>query len=407
MSGTATGLGRGGAFEGLKVVELAQLIAAPMAGSLLADLGADVVHVEMPDVGDPQRVTGVEKDGVHLWWKVSGRNKRSVTLDLGSESGQGVARRLIEWADVVITNFRPPALTKWGLDWESAHALNPRLIMLHVSGYGLDTSKRDEPGFGKVGEAMSGVVHLTGDPNGPPTHTGFSHGDATTGLFGAFSIGAALYRRASDQHFEGELIDLALFEALFRINEWQVIVFDQLGVPPMRAGNRLANAPAAVINTYLTSDDVWLTVTSGTPKSVRKIAALLNEPAEDYDTKAKQWDRRDHLDDLLRKFVSERIATDNLKVMQECEVVASRVYDVADIVSDPTYIERQDVIILDDPDLGKVRMPAVLPKLKNYPGAVWRTGASLGQDNDLVFREYLGLSDDEIADVTAGAGSSS
>jgi crotonobetainyl-CoA:carnitine CoA-transferase CaiB-like acyl-CoA transferase len=388
--------GQTAALAGLKVLEIAQLIAGPMAGSFLADLGADVVHVEDPAVGDPQRVTGVHKDGIYLWWKVSGRNKRSVTIDLRQAQGQELARRLASWADVVITNFRVETLEKWGLDWESLHAENPTLIMVQMSGFGVNTTLRNRPGFGKVGEAMSGVVHLTGFPDGPPVHTGFSHADSVTGLMGAFAAQCALYRKMTDPSFNGEWVDLALFETLYRLIEWQVILFDQLGEVPTRAGNQLANAPAAVINTYQTKEGVWLTVTSGTPRSVRNVADLLGENPEEYDTVEKQYERRGRLDDLLRSWLAERSADEALTVMAQAEVVASRIYSMADIVADPTYAERGDVIQIEDKDLGTVRMQAVIPKLANHPGAVWRTGPALGEDNDVVFREYLGLEAAEL-----------
>src|SRR4051812_22153862 len=180
------------ALSGLKVVEFAHVIAGPLAGTFLADLGADVVHVEDPGNGDPQRVAGPHKDGAHLWWKVSARNKRSVTLNLRTEEGRAVARDLARWADVVITNFRVSTLEKWGLDFASLNEINPQLVLLQVTGFGAKNSRRNDPGFGKVGEAMSGVVNLTGFPDGPPVHTGFSHGDSVTGLMGAFAIQAAL-----------------------------------------------------------------------------------------------------------------------------------------------------------------------------------------------------------------------
>jgi crotonobetainyl-CoA:carnitine CoA-transferase CaiB-like acyl-CoA transferase len=383
------------ALQGLRVVELAQLVAGPMTGGLLADFGADVVHVEDKRYGDPARVTGWTKDGTHLWWKVAGRNKRSVTLDLRLPEGQEVARRLCNWADVVITNFRIGTLEAWGLDWETLQSQNPQLIMLQVTGYGATSSKRNHPGFGKIGEAMSGVVHVTGFPDGPPVHTGFSHADATTALFGAFAIQTALYRKLSDENFAGEYIDLALFEALYRLVEWQVVFFDQTGRVPQRAGNQLAIAPGAVINTYRSADDRWITVAAGAWRSVQKLAAFLGEPAEEYATPELQLGRTEHLDDLVRAYVAEHPAEEVLAGMEAAEVVASLIYDAADIVNDQTYAERDDVITVEDADLGPVRMQAVLPKLSNHPGAVWRTGPALGEDNELVLREYLGLSAEE------------
>jgi crotonobetainyl-CoA:carnitine CoA-transferase CaiB-like acyl-CoA transferase len=390
---------RHGIFAGLKIVEFAHVIAGPLAGTLLADLGADVVHVEDPLHGDPSRHTGPTKNGVHLWWKVSARNKRSVTLDLRSQRGQELARQLAQWADVVLTNFRVGTLEKWGLDWQSLHEVNPRLVMLQVSGHGTNTSARNDPGFGKVGEAMSGVVNITGFPDGPPVHTGFSHADAVTALMGAFAISAALTRR-HEPDFRGEWIDLALFESLFRLIEWQVIVYDQLGVAPERAGNQLAVAPGAVINTYLTADDQWLTVTSGTPRSVQNVAILLGFRAEDYATVEDQLARRKDLDDGLRTWIAARPAEECLAEMKTRAVVASRIYTVADIMADPSYAEREDIITIADPDLGQVRMQNVVPKFSFSPGEVWRTGPALGEDNELVYRGYLGLSAEDYQQLS-------
>ncbi|WP_148573820.1 CaiB/BaiF CoA transferase family protein [Nocardioides caldifontis] len=386
------------ALHGVKIVEFAHVIAGPLAGTLMADLGADVVHVEDPKHGDPGRHQGPTKDGVHLWWKVSARNKRSVTLDLRSPKGQEVARELVEWADVVITNFRVDTLRKWGLDWDAVHALNPRAVMLQITGNGVTSSDYNAPGFGKVGEARSGVVHVTGFPDGPPVHTGFSHADTTTALMGAFAVSAALVRR-DDPDFEGEWVDLALFETLFRLIEWQVIFYDQFGVAPGRAGNSLEVAPGAVVNTFLSADDTWITVTSATPRSVRNIAELLGEPLDDYQTAAQQNERKDRLDSLLREWIAARPADECLRLMTDREVVASRIYSAADIMEDKTYAEREDIVSVPDPDLGSVRMQAVVPKLHQRPSDVWRVGPRLGEDNELVYGEWLGFSADRIFEL--------
>jgi formyl-CoA transferase len=380
------------ALAGVKIVEFAHVIAGPLAGTLMADLGADVVHVEDPRNGDPGRTQGPAKNGVFLWWKVSGRNKRSVTLDLRHAEGQQVARELVKWADVVITNFRVDTLRKWGLDWAAVHELNPRAVMLQITGNGVTSTAYNEPGFGKVGEAKSGVVHVTGFPDGPPVHTGFSHADACTALMGAFAVSAALVRR-NDPDFAGEWIDIALFESLFRLLEWQVIFYDQFGVAPARAGNQLAVAPGAVVNTYLTADDVWITVTSATPRSVRNIAQLLDEPLSDYETPAQQTERKGRLDALLETWIGARTAQECLQAMAALEVVASRIYSAEDIVNDRTYQERNDIVTVADPDLGEVRMQGVVPMLHQRPGSVWRVGPKLGEDNDLVYRTWLGFSE--------------
>jgi crotonobetainyl-CoA:carnitine CoA-transferase CaiB-like acyl-CoA transferase len=388
------------ALNGLKVVEIAQVIAGPMAGTLLADLGADVIHIEDPVTGDPQRVTGIANDdGVYLWWKVSGRNKRSVTMNLRTPEAQELARRLVADADVLITNFRVGTLEKWGLDWESVHAVNPKLVMLQITGFGATTTLRNSPGFGKVGEAMSGVVALTGFPDGPPLHSGFSHADSVTALMGAFAIQAALYRKHNDPDFDGEWIDLALFDALYRLIEWQVIVYDQLGFVPQRAGNRLPVSPAAVINTYATKDDSWVTVTSGTVRSVQNVARLLGLPTEEFQTVEQQQARRVELDELLAGWIIEHTVDEAVSVMREAQVTASRIYTIEDIMSDETYRERDAAITVDDPELGPVRMQGVIPKLTYHAGHVWRTGPTLGQDNEYVLGTLLGLSDEEIADL--------
>ena len=388
-----------GALAGLKVVEFAHVIAGPLAGTLLADLGATVVHVEDPGNGDPQRAAGPAKDGIHLWWKVAARNKRSVTLNLRTEEGRSVARELAAWADVVITNFRVETLEKWGLDFKSLKLVNPTIVVLQVTGFGATSSRRNQPGFGKVGEAMSGVVNITGFPDGPPVHTGFSHGDSVTGLMGAYAIQAALYRKANDPEFKGEWIDLALFDGLFRLIEWQIIFYDQLGEVPERIGNKLAAAPAAVINCYRTGDGHWLTVTSGTPRSVSNVATLVGEPAEDYNTRANQAANAARLDKMVGEWIAERPLAECIEVMAKLEVVASPIYTVEDILADPTYRERENIVTVEDPELGPVRMQNVIPKLTNYPGTVWRTAPALGEDNELVYQDFLGKSADALDEL--------
>lgn len=388
-----------GTLQGLRVVEFAQVIAGPIAGTLLADLGADVVHVESPGNGDTARNMGPKKDGHPLWWKVLGRNKRSVTLNLRSDESRPVVRRLVEWADVVIVTFRADTLKEFGLDWDSVSNVNPSAVLLQISGYGANTSKRNSPGFGKMGEARSGVVHLTGFKGQPPIHTGFSHGDTTTGLMGAFAVSAALARRAADPEKKGEWIDLALHETLYRLVEWQVIIYDQLGVVPERAGNSLPVAPGAVINTYQSSDNVWITVTSATTRSVQNVVKLLGLPLNEFDTAEKQMAGSEHLDKALGTWISQKDAATALALLEESDVVASQVYDVEDIFDDEIYRERGNIVTVEDDDLGDVRMQSVIPSMKNHPGAVWRTGPALGADTDLVLRDWLGFDESELSNL--------
>ncbi|MGN9788238.1 CaiB/BaiF CoA transferase family protein [Nonomuraea sp. ZG12] len=382
-----------GQLRGLKVVEFAHVVAGPLAGSMLADQGADVVHVEPPGSGDAARSMGPTRDGTPLWFKVAGRNKRSVTLDLHDPDGRQVAHRLVAWADVVIVTLRPGRLRAWELDWKAVHRINPQAVLLQISGFG---AQNDAPGFGKVGEARSGVVHLTGFPDGPPVHTGFSHGDAVTGLMGAYAVLAALHRRAHDPEFDGEWIDLALFEPLFRLVEWQIITHDQLGTIPGRSGNQLAVAPAAVINTYLSGDGDWITVTSATLRSVLNVVRLLGLPEDDFATTRQQLAGKEQLDQALSTWVAERGTAECLRAFEAAEVVASRVFTAEDILTDPVYAERGDIVTVDDADLGPVRMQAVIPHFHQAPGHIWRTGPALGQDNDLVYRQWLELDVDDL-----------
>ncbi|MGV1047014.1 MAG: CaiB/BaiF CoA transferase family protein [Solirubrobacterales bacterium] len=379
------------ALYGLKVVEFAHVIAGPLAGGLMADLGADVIHVEPPGLGDTARKIGPHRDDVYLWWKVSGRNKRSVTIDLRQAEGQALARDLVAAADVAIVSLRADTLAAWGLDWESLHAVNEQLVMLQISGYGAKTAMRNSPGFGKVGEARSGVVNLTGFADQPPVHTGFSHGDATTGLMGAYAVMAALYRREHDEDFAGEWIDLALFESLFRLIEWQVIVYDQLGEVPGRSGNRMAISPAAVVNTYETADGEWITITSATQRSVLSVIRLLGLPAEEYSTVEAQTAAADLLDERMRDWIAARGSDEALAELERAGVVASRIFSARDIVEDEIYNELGDIASVPDRQLGEVRMQGVIPRLANHPGRIWRTGAGLGEDNDEALGRWLGL----------------
>jgi crotonobetainyl-CoA:carnitine CoA-transferase CaiB-like acyl-CoA transferase len=388
-----------GQLAGLKVVEFAHVVAGPLAGAMLADQGADVVHVEPPLKGDAARAMGPEVNGVGLWFKVAGRNKRSVTLDLHQQRGRSVARQLVQWADVVIVALRASRLKDWGLDWESVHALNPHVVFLQISGYGATSSRADEPGFGKMGEARSGVVHLTGEGDGHPVHTGFSHGDSITGLMGAYAIMAALYRRDRDEERPGEWVDIALFEPLFRLVEWQVVLHDQLGVVPHRSGNQLAVAPAAVINTYRSRSEDWITVTSATQRSVLNVALMLGLPAEEFSTVEQQNEKRDVLDSGLREWIAQRDTDACLEALRQAQVVASKVFDVGDIMSDPVYAEREDIISVPDPELGEVRMQGVIPQFRTAPGRVWRAGPALGQDNQLVYGEWLGIGEDVLSQL--------
>jgi crotonobetainyl-CoA:carnitine CoA-transferase CaiB-like acyl-CoA transferase len=401
VTGSDASTGPSGPLAGLRVLEFAQIIAGPLAGTLMADLGAEVIHVEPPGAGDPHRNTGPTKNGTALWWKAAARNKRSITLNLHEPEAQDIAHQLVARADVVITTMRASTIDRWRLDFDTLHAVNPKLILVQISGFGSTTSRRNDPGFGKIGEARSGTVYVTGDPDGPPVHAGFSQGDATTALMAAFAAMSSLHQRNTDPEFNGEHIDLALFETLFRLADWQVIYFDQLGKVPERAGNRLANAPAAVVNTYLTADDGWLTVSSATLRSVLNVVRMIGLDEASYGTWDAQRQGADEIDAVLKQWVSERTAAECLEAMRKFDVTGDRIFSMADIVEDPIYAEREAIVTVEDPELGPIRMQGVVPKLLRNPGRVWRAAPALGQDNADVLGRWLDLDETKCADLEA------
>lgn len=395
-----------GLFAGTTVIELGHVIAAPFAASLLADFGATVIKVEDPGVGDMMRSTGPTKDGFHLWWKAVARNKTSVTIDLRSAEGQALVKRMVEKADVVVENFRPGTLERWHLDWESLRAINPRLIMLRISGYGQIGPDARKPGYGRVGEALSGAVHITGHPDKPPTHFGFSLGDLSTGLMGAFSIASALFKRERlGAAFPGECIDLALYETLYRCIDWQIVLYDQLGFIAERAGNSYPVGPSPIADTYQTSDGAWVTVATGTTRSVHNLLELIggSELKEDkkYATHELLMKHRIEIGNL----VSEWIRNNPLaKVLESCcaaAVVAAPVFTPREMMSDETFRIRENIVTVDDPELGAIRVAGVVPRMLNFPGSVRSSGPALAEGNRRVFIDWLGLTEDDYEGLAA------
>jgi formyl-CoA transferase len=384
-----------GLLHGLRIVEFAEMISGPMAGGFLADHGADVIHVECPATPDPARAVGPTKDGAALWWKVLGRNKRAVTIAMDTPDGQELAHQLIATADVVITNLAWPRLEAWGVDPPTLRGRYPRLIVLHVSGYGANSSRRDEPGVGKVAEAQSGLAELTGVPGRAPVFSGFAQAETLAALTGAFAIQAAIYRRdtAPDGDVGGEWIDLALFEPLFRLIEWQAIVHDQIGTIFERNGNQMALGSDGVVDTYQTADGEWIIVTSGTDRGLDRLEELLGCAIPARDTSL--------IKELLADWVHRRTTQECVDGLTAAGVSASRIYSAADIANDENFIARRSIVAVGDDDLGQMRMTAALPHVRNHPGQVWRTGPPLGADNEAVFRDLLGMSADEFARLTA------
>jgi crotonobetainyl-CoA:carnitine CoA-transferase CaiB-like acyl-CoA transferase len=371
---------------GLRVLDVATLFAGPLAATLLGDFGADVIKIEHPR-GDPVRLHGAAKDGVNLWWKVISRNKRSVTLYLGHPEGQEIFRELASRADVVVENFRPGTLERWGLGYESLAERNPGLVLARVTGFGQFGPYASRPGFGTLAEAMSGFAHVTGEPNGPPTLPPFGLADGIAGLTAAFAILTAL--RARDRTGRGQVVDLAIIEPILTILGAQPTVYDQLGVVQGRQGNRSANnAPR---NTYLTADDKWVAISTSAQSVAERVVRLVGRPelVEEpwFASGATRAEHADELDEAVGAWIRQRTRAEVVDEFERAEAAVAPIYDVADVLDDPQYRALESIVTIDDPELGPLRMQNVLFRLSEMPGAVRHAGPKLGAHTREVLAE--------------------
>ena len=399
MTRPGPGPGAFGPVAGLRVLDLGNMIAGPIAGCFLADFGAEVVKVEHPELGDDIRNWPPMKDGRSLWWKVIARNKKLITLDLGQAEGRDLLRRLLPRFDVVIENFRPGTLERWGLGYDALAAINPRLILVRVSGYGQTGPYAQRPGYGTVAEAMSGVPSFTGFPDKPPTFSAFPLVDALTGLFAAYAAMLAVYERDVRGSGRGQVVDASLYESLFRLVEAQVIGFDQLGIVKQRKGNRMdEDSPR---NAYRTRDGEYVAVSIGSQRIFNRLARALDRPELTEDPRFGSLPQRvEHgevLDEMLAAWFAGLPLAEAMRRLEAADVVAGPVYDVRRIFSDPQYAAREDIVEVPDPDLGRVRMQGVVPKLSRTPGRVVHPGLDRGAHNEEVYGGVLGLTADDLA----------
>jgi crotonobetainyl-CoA:carnitine CoA-transferase CaiB-like acyl-CoA transferase len=386
------------ALHGLKVVDTSTLFAGPLAAMLLADFGADVVKVEHPKAGDPARGHGHAKDGIGLWWKMLGRNKRAVTCYLGDPDGRELFLRLLADADVLIENFRPGTLERWDLAPETLHAHNPGLVIARVTGFGQFGPMAHRAGFGTLAESMSGFAAITGQPDGPPTLPPFGLADGITALATAFAVMTAIESR--HQLGRGQVIDISLIEPILTILGSQPIAYDQLGVVQQRTGNRsVNNAPR---NTYLTRDQRWLAVSTSAQTVAERVmhlvgrSDLIDEPW--FASGGGRAEHADVLDDAVGGWIAQRDADDVIAAFEEAQAAVAPIYDIRDIMSDPQYAALRSIIPVSDPDFGRVRMQNVLFRLSETPGEIRWTGAAKGADNDAVYGD-LGVDPDHLAQL--------
>ncbi|MGN9760340.1 CaiB/BaiF CoA transferase family protein [Streptomyces sp. SD31] len=381
---------------GLRVLDLATLFAGPLAATMLGDFGAEVIKVEHPTKPDPSRGHGPSKDGVGLWWKVLGRNKRTITLNLSKPGGRATLLRLAATADVVIENFRPGTLEKWDLGWPELSAANPRLVLTRVTGFGQFGPYAHRPGFGTLAEAMSGFAALTGEPDAPPTLPPFGLADSIAGLATAYAVLTALAAR--ERTGEGQVVDMALIEPMLLALGPQPTWYDQLGYVQERTGNRSANnAPR---NTYRTADGTWVAVSTSAQSIAERVmhlvgrADLIDEPW--FATGADRARHADVLDKAVGDWIARHTRADVLAAFEKAEAAVAPIQDVREVMTDPQYAALGTITTVDDPELGPLRMQNVLFRLSATPGTIRWPGRPHGADTDEILTD-LGLTPTELA----------
>ncbi|MFI7008006.1 CaiB/BaiF CoA transferase family protein [Streptomyces sp. NPDC050145] len=384
-----------GPLTGLRVLDLATLFAGPLCATMLGDFGAEVVKVEHPRRPDPSRGHGPSKDGVGLWWKLLGRNKRNITLDLSTPGGRDVLLRLAADADVVIENFRPGTLERWGLGWDALSAANPRLVLARVTGFGQFGPSARRPGFGTLAEAMSGFAAITGEPDGPPTLPPFGLADSIAALASSYAVMAAL--RGRDLTGGGQVVDMAIIEPILTVLGPHPVWYDQLGYVQERTGNRSTNnAPR---NTYRTGDGRWVAVSTSAQSIAERVMHLVGRPelidAEWFASGAGRAAHADELDEAVGDWIAARTRDEVLSAFEKAEAAIAPVHDIRDVMADEQYAALDSIVELPDPELGSVKMQNVLFRLSGTPGAIRWAGRPHGADTDEILGA-LGLTGTEI-----------
>jgi len=392
-----------GPLKGCRVVDAGNMIAGPLAATLLADFGADVIKLEQPGVGDPMRHWTPVKEDRSLWWKVIARNKRLITLNLSAPKGQELLRRLIVNADILIENYRPGTFERWGLGYDVLSAINPRLVFVRVSGYGQTGPYRNRGGYGTIAEAFSGVPSFTGFPDKPPTLPGFPMADSVAATFAAMAAMFAVYDRDHHEPHRGQEIDVSLYEPLFRLVEAQVIGFDQMRLVKQRRGNRMEEDSPR--NTYQTRDGRWLAISASSQKTFERLVHAMGRDDLATDQRFRDNVQRVANADVLDKIMADWFATQDsdevIALFDRENVVAGLTYDIRDIFKDPHYAARGNIVEVEDRDFGTVRMQGVVPRFLRTPGRVRNAGGQIGQDNEAVYLGELGLVADEFARLQA------
>lgn len=388
----------GSVLAGIRVLDASTIIAGPLAAGLLGDFGAEVIKIEHPEKGDPIRSYARTAQSVPLYHKVTNRNKQSITLDLHKASAQELFKRLVSQCDVVITNFRPTTLARWHIDYSDLKVLHPSLVMLHLSAFGRTGPYRDRPGFARIAEAFAGLTAITGEPEGPPLFSGFPLADGIGGVYGAYSVLLALFYR--QQSGEGQLIDMALYEPIIRILEDIPAVYQATGMVRTQQGNQ--NPGVAPNDLYPTRDGRWIVLPVSTQRMFERLTMAMGQSELLHDPRFRDNDQRiihrQVLDETIVAFLHTKDADDMVAYLDRYGVAAGTINSIADVVADPHIRERGNLVsIRDDESDSMIAMPNVVPRLEKSPGHVHHVGQALGASNNAVYRQLLGLSDDDLA----------
>ncbi|HEY1235589.1 MAG TPA: CoA transferase [Candidatus Binatia bacterium] len=388
--------------KGVRVIDAGNMVAAPFATVLLADFGADVIKIEHPKYGDGQRKLEPIKDSIPLWWKSVARNKRCITLDLGKPEGAAIFKQLIKGKDVIVENYRPGTFEKWGIGPDIIRGIDPRIILLRISGFGQTGPYKDRAGFGRVAEAMSGLTNLIGEPDGPPMSPGYPLGDLISGIFGSLSIMMALYHRDL-RGGEGQVIDLALFEAVFRFLDFDPIQYDQMKTVHMRTGNRVAYvAPSSM---FRTKEGKYLTLAASTQSIWLRLAEAIGRKELTTDPKFIDNPARVvnsvEINGIVGDWIGQHTRQEVIEQFDKFGVAYSAVFDMEDAFRDIQYRAREAMVRVPDPDLGEAIVQNVVPKFSATPGSVDFLGGPMGAHNEEIFCGELGLSKEKLAELKA------
>ncbi len=391
--------------SGITVIDCGQVIAGPTIAMILADFGAEVIKVENPVGGDQGRFFGRSKNGVSLYWKQLSRNKKTITLSLSKPAGQELFCRLIKktQADVLVESFRAGTFERWNLGYERLRELSPGLTMIRVSGYGQTGPYKDRPGFGTLAEAMSGFAHITGQPDGPPTLPPFPLADITAALYATIGVLLCLYTRDAKKTKRGQSVDVSLLESLYSILSPRAVEYDQLGLPGKRIGNRTSGS--APRNTYRTKDDRWVAIAASTQAIAERLFKEMGRPDLITDPRFKTNRDRvanvEEIDQIVGAWVLERTQAECVEQLVKAEVAVAPVADFRDLAEDPHMIARKALATTEDPELGTLRMPDVMPRLSETPGRIRYAGLPMGAYNREIYQERLGLTEAELKEFQA------